>query len=86
MNYKWSCHGHKDELNPNFLNMYNRYNKERYDKWVANERAVEWMPGKYIHDVSYTLHPVAKEIWRQTKPFDKNELPEVLKNHPRFND
>lgn len=31
------------------------------------------------------LHPVSKDIWGEAMPFDKNLLPEILKQHPNFN-
>jgi len=42
-----------------------------YDNWL-NEKA-EW------------LHPVSRQIWQTTTPFDKTTLPDFLKLHPNYN-
>lgn len=31
------------------------------------------------------LHPTSLDIWGEALPFDRNAMPEVLKNHPNFN-
>jgi hypothetical protein len=62
MRYKWSCHGHRDELRNG------------------------WMEHKYFGYVTgmTDLHPVAAGIWNPIS-FDKNTLPDFLKQHPNFN-
>lgn len=43
-----------------------------------------WTPENNINKVPKGLHPVAYDIW-EAAPFDKETLPEVLKQHPNFN-
>lgn len=40
---------------------------------------INWTPE------SKDLHPTSYGVWPQAMPFDKNQLPEILKNHPNFN-
>jgi hypothetical protein len=62
MKYKWSCHGHQDELRK------------------------DWMSQKYFgYQPEMTdLHPVAIGLWNPS-PFDKANLPDILKGHPNYN-
>lgn len=60
MEYKLECHGHKNEIRPN------------------------WLQEIYYSDVMTDLHLTSFGLWNAT-PFDKNTLPESLKNHPNFN-
>lgn len=60
--YKWSCHGHQNELRPGWLQ----------DKFFGYKEGMT------------DLHPVAAGIWNPEK-FDKNTMPEILKQHPNFN-
>jgi hypothetical protein len=61
-------------------------------KWNISGHAHELRPG-WIDEVLYkwtpennfpNLHPVAHGIWNAT-PYDKNTLPDILKQHPNFN-
>ena len=51
----------------------------------------EWKPEWYEKTwLNYkpgdtNLHPTSNDVWKQTKPFDKNLLPDHLKNHKYFN-
>lgn len=65
MEYKISCHGHKND----FLN-----NK----RWYENK----WL--NYKRGETEFLHPATEAYWKETQPFDKNTLPDVLKQHPNF--
>lgn len=47
--------------------------------WIDNIY-LGWTPENNLQD----LHPVALGLWNAV-PFDKNTLPEVLKQHPNFN-
>lgn len=40
-----------------------------------------WEPGMVIDK---GLHLVAHDLWPQATPYDKNTLPDILKNHPNF--
>jgi hypothetical protein len=60
--YKWTCHGHQDELRANWL----------------EEKYFGWQPG--MGD----LHPTSIGLWNAAD-FDKETLPESLKQHPNFN-
>ncbi len=62
MNYKLSCHGHKNELKNDWFN-------NVFMKWPERKE---------------DLHPTCDNIWH-AKPFDKNELPNVLRDHPYWN-
>lgn len=78
MDYKLSCHGHKGEIDiSEFTQIWNNYNKNEWDVYIES--------GDFIPDKSATLHPVSKQVWRKTKLQDKNELPDLLKNHKFFN-
>jgi hypothetical protein len=61
-------------------------------KWNISGHASELRPN-WIDEILYkwtpennfpNLHPVAHGIWNAT-PFDKNTLPDILKQHPNFN-
>lgn len=43
-----------------------------YQKWL------NWTQSDRI------LHPASKDIWIQAEPFDKTELPEIMKSHPLY--
>ena len=45
------------------------------DKWIGYEKGVT----KY-------LHPATDAYWIETNPFDKTELPEFMKTHPKYNE
>lgn len=62
MRYKWSCHGHKNELRPNWF-------EEKYENWTED-----------IDDV----HPTNSKGWWNPERFYKEELPLVMRNHPKF--
>lgn len=47
--------------------------------WLDNMHYA-WTPEKNFGD----LHPVSIDLWN-TIPFDKNKMPEFLKQHPNFN-
>ncbi len=47
--------------------------------WLE-EIYLAWTPENNFQD----LHPVALGLWNAT-PFDKNTLPQILKDHPNFN-
>lgn len=47
------------------------------EKWYA------WTPDK-AEEILY-LHPTSNGIWGRAFPFDKNSLPEILKQHKYFN-
>lgn len=62
-------------------------------KWGVSGHSPELRPG-WIDYVLYgwtpendmnLLHPVSLDIWGRAEPFDKNTLPDILKNHPNFN-
>ncbi len=40
-----------------------------------------WTPQNQLKN----LHPTSVDIWGEVQPFDKNTLPESLKQHPNFN-
>lgn len=50
-------------------------------RWPAKQwfeqKFMAWVPGNMIGDV----HPVVRDIW-YPKPFDKQELPEIMREHP----
>lgn len=66
-------------------------NTIRY-KWLVsghkNEIKHDWIDGCYLKWTPENnfgdLHPVSRDLWN-TIPFDKNTLPEDLKQHPNFN-
>lgn len=66
MRYKWECHGHKDELRPNWYE----------DKWLA------WPPPDDCHPTNGKNDEGVG--WWNPQPFDKRELPYVLRSHPWF--
>ena len=66
MEYKISCHGHKNDFNNN-------------KRWHEHK----WL--NYKKGETKFLHPATEAYWKETQPFDKNTLPEVLKKHPNFN-
>lgn len=43
-------------------------------KWLNYQK------GKTTH-----LHPASNDIWIETQPFDKTQLPDLLKKHPYYN-
>lgn len=47
--------------------------------WI-DEIYLGWTPENNLQD----LHPVAFGLWNAT-PFDKTQLPEILKSHPNYN-
>lgn len=55
----------------------------------ANELRLNWLHDTYFswtpQNKTKFLHPTSVDIWGEAIPFDKNELPESLKNHPNFN-
>lgn len=61
-------------------------------KWLVsghkNEIKHDWIDGTYLRWTPENnfgdLHPVSNNLWN-TIPFDKNTLPEDLKQHPNFN-
>jgi hypothetical protein len=63
MDYKWTIHGHKNEIHSDWLN-------KTYYQWKEGDK---W------------LHPASKTVWEEALPFDKNTLPEILKQHSNFN-
>ncbi len=66
MRYKWECHGHKDELRPNWYE----------EKWQA------WPP---VDDCHPTNGKNDEGIgWWNPQPFDKRELPHILRSHPFY--
>lgn len=47
------------------------------------EKYFAWTPEKI--DIVQHLHPTSNDIWGKPEPFDKETLPEYLKQHPNFN-
>jgi hypothetical protein len=52
---------------------------EKNKKWFDDK----WMG--YQQGVTEYLHPATEAYWRETQPFDKNKLPDILKTHTKFN-
>jgi hypothetical protein len=52
---------------------------EMDNKWL--EVWKNWQP---THTKG-NFHPVSTEIWLEIRPFDRTQLPEIMKNHPYFN-
>jgi len=75
MAYKLSCHGHKNEMNPGFYNEWANYNRKDWQAFLDYD---------FTQDKDWTLHPVSKQVWIETKLQDVNELPDLLKNHKFF--
>lgn len=48
-------------------------------KWWLELKFMSWQPGSNVEDV----HPVVHDIW-DPKPFDKNELPKLMRKHPHW--
>lgn len=46
--------------------------------WFKNK----WL--NYVKGSTTHLHPDSQTVWIETEPFDKDTLPEVLKNHKNF--
>jgi len=63
INYKISCHGHKNEWR-------NEWYDEVFMKWPQNREMGD-------------LHPTHAAPWK-AKPYDRNQLPQVLHKHPYF--
>lgn len=57
-------------------------------KWAIHghhsELRKNWIEEVYRSDRESDLHPVAIGLWN-AQPFDKNTLPDILKQHPNFN-
>lgn len=56
----------------------------------ASEIRPNWFEEVYLAwnpetNIPQHLHPVSLGVWGSAEPFDKNTLPEMLKNHPNFN-
>lgn len=49
-----------------------------------NELRENWLNGIFYGEQMIDVHPTSFGVWNAT-PFDKNTLPELLKNHPNFN-
>lgn len=60
MHYKWTCHGHKAELRPEWFE----------EVWEQNRRT--------------DVHPTCAEGFWTPEPFDKTELPEVMRTHQYY--
>ncbi|MEK6882497.1 MAG: hypothetical protein AABY22_22945 [Nanoarchaeota archaeon] len=56
------------------------HKNEIRDNWLQNIY-YKWTPENQFK----FLHPTSMDIWGEAIPFDKNTLPESLKNHPNFN-
>lgn len=56
------------------------HKNELRDNWLQNIY-YKWTPENQFK----FLHPTSVDIWGEVQPFDKNTLPESLKNHPNFN-
>lgn len=54
-----------------------------------NEIRLNWLEEIYfgwsLENNLKFLHPTSLDIWGQVQPFDKNTLPDSLKQHPNFN-
>lgn len=53
------------------------HKKELRPEWL--DIWLNWQPGQGM------LHPVSFDIWKEAIPFDKTQLPQVLKDHPNYN-
>ena len=49
-----------------------------------NELRPDWLNSIFYGEQMIDVHPTSFGLWNAT-PFDKNTLPESLKNHPNFN-
>ena len=52
---------------------------ERNKKWHEDK----WM--NYKSGETKFLHPATEAYWQEAQPFDKTQLPDLLKNHPNYN-
>lgn len=52
-------------------------------KNYVEEKYYAWSPEK-IDEVTW-VHPTSVTVWEKPQPFDKNTLPDILKQHPNFN-
>ncbi len=76
MKYKWRIHGHKNELRPEWLT----------DIWPV------WPPiypdaDSKIHypgDRPFCCHPTNRDNFWEPEPFDKERLPEFMREHPFY--
>jgi hypothetical protein len=55
------------------------HKSEIADNWFAKK----WL--NYKRGETKQLHPASRDIWNETESFDKNTLPDFMKDHPYFN-
>ena len=100
MKYKWTCHGHFDELRKDWLEntwlKWKKLNNEEIkrqglDNLLANSNFVlniikridEGIKENIVYDGGWfgDVHPTNENFWTP-ELFDKNELPDFMKQHP----
>ncbi len=68
MRYKWEIHGHRGEMRDNWLS----------DHWLYGF----WPPMTNTFVGDYSVHPTNAGNFWHPEPFDKNKLPELMRDHP----
>jgi len=57
-------------------------------KWECSGHKSElkpgWLDNTWANNIQTDCHPVSRDMW-DTESFDKNTLPDILKQHPNFN-
>lgn len=75
MQYKLSCHGHKNEIRSTFFKEWQNFDVDKWNDYIQKH---------HRPDIDWTLHPASKQVWRNTQEQDVDQLPDVLKNHKYF--
>jgi hypothetical protein len=70
MAYKLKIHGHLGDIRNVHGSPENYFNK--WAKWTHPDCGITY------------LHPASRDIWVDAEPFDKTQLPELLKDHPYY--
>jgi len=64
---------YKFEVHGHKSEIFPNYLTNKFYKWTHIGCGVEW------------LHPASKDIWQDAEPYDKTQLPDILKNHENYN-
>lgn len=76
--YHFSCA--QSDVIMNYKYEIHGHKSELRENWLQNIY-YKWTPENQFK----FLHPTSMDIWGEVQPFDKNTLPESLKQHPNFN-
>jgi hypothetical protein len=53
-----------------------------------SEVSNQWFTDKWLNykrDETKNMHPSSRDVWKETEPFNKETLPDHMKDHPYFN-